>query len=267
MLKSTVGRYTDFGVPTEPEVFPKQSSIQHGCFGNWLRLLGRHPKRGHWSCVWGGDKWLSGREAIELVLGLEGVSPKTPKQTHCMCLNWNPQLEEAVVATLPTGPGQRNRRVFGLARRLKALMPDAKHERLRAIVEDWHHRALPVIRTQAFTETWSDFVVAWQRVQVPFGSSLEAIVESARAKPTPQAALKYDMDEVRELVSICFEMQRFCGTGPFFLGCRTAGKMIGASKDKAARLMKMLVFDGVLELVTPGSRGTMKATEYRCLIR
>jgi hypothetical protein len=284
LLQSVVINFAELGLPSEPETFPKQPRIPPGGFGNWLRLPGRHPKRDHWSQVWSGDCWLKGCEAIDFVLGLGGASPRTLKQTHCMCPSRSatgaeesrcahfaqneipPTVEDAIAATLPVGPGRRNRCVFHLARRLKALLPEATADELRPIVSEWHRRALPVIRTKAFTETWADFVIAWGRVQVPFGSSLAPIVEMARMMPPPAAALKYDEEHVRLLVAICVSLQQFHGTGPFFLSCRKAGEVIGVSKSDASRLLRMLVFDSVLEVVNAGSYGTNTATEYRCLV-
>src|SRR5262249_2289974 len=65
---------------------------------------------------------------------------------------------DAIEASLPAGPGQRNRKVFDLARRLKAMAGrDTSPAMLRGIVKEWHRRALPVIRTKDFVETWTDF--------------------------------------------------------------------------------------------------------------
>jgi len=285
LLQSLVSNFAELGLPSRPETFPKQPRIRPGGFGNWLRLPGRHPKRDHWSQVWSGDCWLKGCEAIDFVLELGGASPRTLKQTHCMCPRPDnsgvedpdcphlPQTEiapavgDAIAATLPEGPGRRNRCVFHLARRLKALLPEAMADELRPIVRDWHRRALPVIRTKAFTETWADFTIAWQRVRVPFGGELARLVERARWAPLPKAALEYDDEHARLLVRICVELQQFHGADPFFLGCRTAGELIGVSKSEAARLLRMLVFDDVLEVTAAGSHGTMKATDYLCLIR
>jgi hypothetical protein len=58
-----------------PECFPKQPMIQHGRYGNWLRLPGRHHTRDHWSRVWSGDCWLDGAEAVEFILTLVGDPP------------------------------------------------------------------------------------------------------------------------------------------------------------------------------------------------
>jgi len=54
---------------------------------------------------------------------------------------------------------------------------------------------------------------------------------------------------------------RHHGTAPFFLGCRKAGEIMGTDRDTAAKRLKMLVADGVIELVAKGTRG--RASEYR----
>ncbi len=284
-LQSVVDNYTDSGLPSEPELFPKQPRIEPGGYGNWLRLPGRHPKHDHWSQVWNGNRWLDGREAIDFVLGLGlgGVSPRTLKQTHCMCprpdnsgaedsdcphlpqTEMSPAVGDAIAATLPEGPGRRNQCVFQLARRLKALMPMATGDELRPIVREWHRQALPVIRTKAFTETWTDFIIAWQRIAVPFGYTFSQAIERAQAMPLPEVALNYDEEHVQFLVAVCSSFQHFRGSEPFYLSCRKAGEAIGVSKSDASRLLKMLVFDDVLEIVTPGSYGTKTAAEYRYL--
>jgi putative DNA primase/helicase len=68
------------GFSTEPEVFPKQDSIRKSDgtvgYGNFVRLLGKHPKRDHYSRIWNGEVWLSGDAAIELVLSKSGDSPE-----------------------------------------------------------------------------------------------------------------------------------------------------------------------------------------------
>ena len=51
-----------------PELFPKQRNLKPGQIGNWLRLLGRHHTRDHWTRVWDGARWLTGDEAIQRIL-------------------------------------------------------------------------------------------------------------------------------------------------------------------------------------------------------
>ena len=48
------------------------------------------------------------------------------------------RVEAAIMATLPSGPGQRNRRLFDLARWLKSITPGAAMDSLEAIVRTWH---------------------------------------------------------------------------------------------------------------------------------
>src|SRR5262249_52094515 len=55
--------WDDFGLGKEPEVFPKQPGIAEGKCGNWLRVLGKHHNREHWTRVWDGERWLEGEDA------------------------------------------------------------------------------------------------------------------------------------------------------------------------------------------------------------
>jgi putative DNA primase/helicase len=72
--------WSDFGLTQAPEVFPKQRSIvnqRDGTvgYGNYVRLLGRHYKRPHYSKVWDAGAWQSGAAAVEIILGMSGDSP------------------------------------------------------------------------------------------------------------------------------------------------------------------------------------------------
>ena len=139
---------------------------------------------------------------------------------------------------------------------------------LRPIVEQWHQRALPVIRTKAFADTWADFLHAWPRVMFPVGVGMEGILRRAReaTDDPPEAAQYADSPQVRLLVLICREAQRATGTEVFFLSCHQAGAYLGVTPKRAWLWLNMLVADGVLQLVkrgTPGLDG--KATRWRFL--
>jgi hypothetical protein len=69
-------------------------------------------------------------------------------------------IEQAIANTLPSGPRQRRKRLFDLARILKSIIPAANPAVLRAIVREWHGLALPVIRTKEFSPSWTDFIGA-----------------------------------------------------------------------------------------------------------
>jgi hypothetical protein len=171
------------------------------------------------------------------------------------------QIELAIRETLPPGPGRRNRCLFNLARQIKAIMPDAAANNLRSIVQEWYRRALPYIRTKDFSVSWADFVTAWQAVKVPKGATWTGIVEAARTKPLPR---EYD-GPAASLVNLCIALQEHHGPGQAWpLSCRKAGGAIRVSHQTAAKLLKMLRFDSVLELVTEaGPKGSRRAAEYR----
>ncbi len=174
------------------------------------------------------------------------------QDTHCMC----PPVDGAISATLPSGPGQRNRQLFDLARHLKAIKPHANHGDLLVILQEWHRQALPTISTKDFAVTWEDFANAWVNVKVPLGATWNAI--SRRAK-TPSLT-----DARAKLVKLCAALQEHHGLGkPWPLACRKAGKEIGVSYQKAARLLKLLQFEKVIQLVTEGGpKGSLRAAEY-----
>jgi hypothetical protein len=58
-------------------------------------------------------------------------------------------------------------------------VPDAAADQLRPILTQWHEVALPRIRTKDFGESWTDFVVAWERVRRPAGATLYGAVAAA----------------------------------------------------------------------------------------
>jgi hypothetical protein len=174
------------------------------------------------------------------------------------------RVEAAIVAALPTAEGQRNRCVFELARRLKAIDGlDESPKSLRAIVMTWHQQALSVIGSKSFGETWADFAVSWRRVRTPI--TMGAVLEAARTMPTPAAALVYHDDPPMQLlVAVCAVLQSQHGKQPFFLSARQAAETIGVSRMDAWRRLQVLPLDGVIELVRRYGPEERLADEYRC---
>jgi hypothetical protein len=171
-------------------------------------------------------------------------------------------VERAIARTLPTGPGTRNRRLFDLTREMKAVLPEARPDELRAVLREWHRRALPVIRTKDFDESWADLVTAWQRAEEPAGRSLEAAVARAEQEPAPPVAERYD-GPLRRLVALCWQLQKQWGDRPFPLACRTAAEVLGVTRIKAWALLQALQFDRVLRRVRTGTKASKKASEWR----
>lgn len=179
-------------------------------------------------------------------------------------------IEDAINATQPSTEGQRNNRIFLLARHVKAIemLRDADFSTLRPIVQEWHRRAFQVIGTKPFLETWCDFVRAWKRAKVPAGDkpvqrAFELAKQAVESDP-PLAVLDlYGSGPIVMLATLCRELQRIAGAMDFFLDCRTAGHLIGVDHSTAWRYLDVLCADGVLVAGCKGSRATRKASKYR----
>jgi hypothetical protein len=78
-MRWLVADHAALGLTAPPEVFPKQPTVappgQHGQYGNWLRLPGRHHTHPFWGRVWDGENWLGANRAIDYILALDGDSP------------------------------------------------------------------------------------------------------------------------------------------------------------------------------------------------
>jgi hypothetical protein len=178
---------------------------------------------------------------------------------HTLHVSDSGRILSAIAETLPTGPGQRNRRLFDLARRLKAIAPDTTPESLEGIVRDWHARALPIIRTKDWPTSWLEFREAWANVKRPAGATMADILAAAAAV-TPAIA-----DSIERLKALCRALQEHHGScRPWPLSCRLAGSTVGISHDTAARILRLLRKEGFIELTTPAGReGSGRAAEYR----
>lgn len=182
------------------------------------------------------------------------------------------ELEAAICATLPQEVGTRNRRIFEFARALKSLpqFSDADPRELREIVTVWHQMALPNIRTKEFEETWIDFLIAWPRIIYANGKEpmAEIFERAIQLEPPKIAVEKYpDHVKLKILVSLCRELQRAAGDGPFYLSVRTAGRLLNVSPTHVSRWFFLLQSDGILELVSKGGTRTTvrEASRYKYL--
>jgi hypothetical protein len=180
-------------------------------------------------------------------------------------------LQHNLGRTLPQHPGQWERALFRLARELKAVVPDARPQELRAAVREWHDKALAVAGDKAWADTWSLFLVKWKKARVPAGvNPVDAAWERARAAPPPERAVeRYDEGPIVMLAALCRELQREVGEGEFFIDCRTAAGKIGVHYATAWRYLGALCEDGLLEAGEKGHQATAdapgKASRFRYL--
>ena len=94
---------------------------------------------------------------------------------------------------------------------------------------------------------------------------MDEILERARHAEPPPEAMRYEQGKVRLLVSMCRELQQDAGDSPFYLGCRTAGRLLDVDHTTAWRWLFLLQSDGLLTLVERGGQtgSRYRATRYR----
>ena len=180
------------------------------------------------------------------------------------------EIEKAIIKTLPQEVGTRNRQIFEFGRALKSLpqFSDADPRELRKYVKAWRGKALLKIRTKEFEETWIDFLKAWPRIKYSKGEEpMAKILEKAIELEPPKIAVeKYpDHDKLKILVSLCRELQRAAGNGPFYLSVRTAGRLLDVKPMTANRWLFLLQSDGILTLVSKGGTAdaVRQASRYK----
>jgi hypothetical protein len=188
------------------------------------------------------------------------------------CQSIGPAIEAIINSTLPEGEGQRNRKVFELARRLKAVTENAEVDprTFKPIVQKWYQLSLGKIRTQEWAVTWVDFLNGFNNVKIAHGEDAVAIaVDRAISNGTPPEVPESESAEIRLLASVCRELQRIKGDKPFFLSCRSAEGFLGVPKSNAALMLKYLCFEGLLKVVEKGklTKDGGRATRYRYLGR
>jgi hypothetical protein len=197
-----------------------------------------------------------------------------------MGLNWRKAdghriwraLRKAVRVTQPRTPGRRHRQLFELCRRLRGIdgLAGVKPAALRFVVAEWHRRAEPVITTKPFLDTWTEFLESWDKVKIASGQGqVDEAFRRAREQKPPRLARQLFPDEqpVQLLAGLCRELQRAAGDQPFYLDCRTAGRLLKVSHATAWRWLKVLfVAEGILAAGASGTFEKHKANEYRYLL-
>lgn len=177
-------------------------------------------------------------------------------------------VDEAIVSTLPSGPGERNRRLFDFARQLRRLFPDGRAADHDPHLREWFSRALAVVTTKDFETTRREFSHAWEQLRANgIDGGLEKAWQAAQTAPLPPEAYQFQNPGVQMLVALCYQLQRqHRGGRPFYLGCREAARLLGiAGKSPhvtAHRWLWLLIHSGVLEKVSTGSQASGKANEY-----
>ena len=180
-------------------------------------------------------------------------------------------VEEAINRTIPSGPGNRRRAIFELARLLKfdpefAEITTTQLDFLKPSLKKWWKQAEPYTSGTHpyFLETWQDFVFAWEEARVPVDATMQQFMDAARSMPAPERAVElYGEGTLRTLlVSLCSVLQQHAGDKPFPLACRTVGTLLGVSATHASRWLKTLAEDGFIKPEKTYPMGKRLATEW-----
>lgn len=177
------------------------------------------------------------------------------KMTEDHRMTFSSLRSSSVCETQPNSPGQRNAKLFEYARRMKAQHPNATKTERRAMVREWHSKALPNIRTQEIAVSFEDFERAWLQFKQVHGAELESALRRTEQPPESVKSLDYGPAATR-MVEIMFRLHlhqqhRHAGD-PIIMGVRKAGELLGVDKSDAHKILKCLQRDGVLELVKKG---------------
>ena len=107
--------HEDYGL-SRVEVFPKNIGPTPGGFGNWLRMVGHHHKRNHWSRILDMNvpAWLDGAEAVEHLLHQSRLS--TYRDDLLVLEYWERLMVKPQKVHHVNGNGKVNGKVNGLPR-------------------------------------------------------------------------------------------------------------------------------------------------------
>lgn len=168
-------------------------------------------------------------------------------------------VESYPVSCIPHAVGQRNACLFALARHFKSLEPQADLKRQREICKAWHDTFLAIIGTKGFAITWADFQKAWSKVKYTT-PVLDGCLIVLPAVPDIDRLRDYG-HEAMHLMQICMALGTHHEPEPFFLACRKASELIGLSHYDSAKLLRLFVDEGWLQVITPHT--TARAARYR----
>lgn len=158
-----------------------------------------------------------------------------------------PAVARAVHESLPTGPGERNARVFDLARRLKGIDPSRDADGWADAVAAWFRLALPFIATKEWGVSWEDFVTAYGNVNAA-DASKSRVLSAMR-----DAANNFLHTTARQRLLSAFRAAfRATDGGIVYLASRLAAELAGVSQMQARRQLSNLVRDGFVVVTEKG---------------
>lgn len=150
-------------------------------------------------------------------------------------------IRNAVNAHMPSRVGERRKKLFLLAKRLKAIEPTAAAERWLATIETWWQMALPVIGTKEWKTTWSDFCSAWEDCR-------PASVANDRFGEARRLALAESGSDAK-IRAVCKSLSGSSDGGVFMLASTLAADLTGLSQKTAYNALQRMIDRGEIVIV------------------
>ena len=202
---------------------------------------------------------------------LYAPSRRTTKRPATAAGQLAPAIREVVLRSLPTGPGERHRRLFDLAQRLKDIAPGATASFWAGAFSEWWRLAALVVRSQDRGASWREFVDALDRVRVPTSFTAPRLAifpykDADKGPENPNTSCVHS-ERDRLILAACSRLAALSRDGVFFLSYRLAGEACGLrSHVQAGKRLRGLVAAGCLIVVgkrEQPSASRRRATRYR----
>jgi hypothetical protein len=114
--RKIVEDWRSLGLQKSPEVFPKQEQVAEGKLPNSVRLPGLHHTQKFYSEVWGGEKWLTGSDAV---LSICAIVPFASRMITDKCAELSLEIKPNHVVT--NAAKQHGQHVANLLSKLKLV--------------------------------------------------------------------------------------------------------------------------------------------------
>lgn len=193
------------------------------------------------------------------------VSASQPhSDTACQAVS----LSDVVTRYLPTKEHQNNELVFVVGRALRdeesRIGRELTLSELEGAFAAWYEANEHLDPKKSRDRYWMEFLRSYDNAKVGL-SQTTLTVAFARAKTheKPTQACMFTDPQLQLLVGFVFQMQEIVGDSPFFLSCRSLGKLFDVSPTTANTWLRHLCRVKILTETKKGSQATSEASEFR----
>ena len=201
---------------------------------------------------------------LEAVLHSQHSQQSQPSQPMPTEVVGGDAFEDAILASVPSGPGQRNQRLFDLARRLKGIPnTPTSVDGLTEIFDLWWDVSRNIITTQDYAASLDDFLRACDNAQTAYGETMQFRLRQAVADGYPAWVPKKSDDRCKLLASLCRVLQRANGDEPFYLSAHTGADLLGTKPMTCWRWLSLFARLKKVIKVETGNLAQRKASRFR----